>query len=474
MIQKTSQLLFIPLIILTLSGCESLLPNNRNLAEDVVRGIGYCNIAKLAKTELSHQRLYTGNSENCHKADLFGDEKNAYFTDAECTVEVDFSPSKYVDFCKETFTPYHDRLGNAAIWAGRTQKWTLYPPVQFDVGVLSIKNNAAPFMKRVKYKSVPTRVTYPITNDDGSAQEVTALRGHGVCHLEMRIFKEQIDGNNLKPLLLIHGGAWRSRVDFLGLESQVSHYTSRGFVVFAPFYRLVANRGSNLECNGASWNDVVADIEDALIWVKDNADEYGASDGKPRVMGHSAGGHLTSWLLTYFPQDIEKAVVNYGATDFRHYIKQAQASEKTLIGEHFIEDYLKQEDLDSISPDHEDVMANSFVYRIAENHTAYPPTYIIHGMKDNLVPPDQSVRLCNAFNGNISNGPAIEDGGDSKQTFRKVYQCNDNSRLYLLSDADHGLDICLQERYACSSGKDPLAQKAAQQTISETADWLAQ
>jgi len=264
--------------------------------------------------------IYALNGQLCEVADLSGPDAGNYFSDALCTDEIAFRVTDVDEFCQARFGDQAEtQLGNAASWAAdqnqpndplpgvTSRSWTSIPSTRLDLGVLSVAANQQPFMKQVSYKTV-----------DGVA------RGNGSCELEMRVFKKDIVEQDLKPLIALHGGTWKHRgFSFLGLEAGVSQFTERGFIVFAPFYRLVGASDGNVECNAVSWREVTADVESALDWVDVNGAALGAADEPVSVFGQSAGAHLAAWLSAHRTADVRKALLYYGPTDALEFLAGA-------------------------------------------------------------------------------------------------------------------------------------------------------
>ncbi len=327
-------------------------------------------------------------------------------------------------------------------------------------------------MTRARYKSVVVRDEH-IKSPGNAEQTVTTLKGLGQCDLEMRIYKQSPLTSNLKPLMVIHGGDWRFRGSaFTAFESEISHLTERGFVVFAPFYRLVDDVDGNAECNNAKWPDLISDVNDALDWVQNNGVDYGAISGEVYLLGGSAGGHLASWLTVNRPDEIARTLLFYPPTDFRYYVSQAQQSMSTLKGEGYMKGYLGVENFDDLPLDSPDLIANSFPDIVVKNPSAYPPIAMIHGLKDKLVPADQSVRLCNALNGDIEQGAAQEIGGDkSLGDYSRRYACGEHGELHIVNEGDHGLDVCVKH-IECPAGSKN-SQRAIKSSMTTLFNWLA-
>ncbi|MDH4048927.1 MAG: alpha/beta hydrolase [Gammaproteobacteria bacterium] len=281
------------------------------------------------RTVLERVPLYSQDGGSCQVAEVVGPPATAYFADAYCTTEVAFSPSDEAEFCQSRFGSQSEQLlGNASAWtadAGQpgdplpavpSRAWTVVPSSELDLGTVSIANNLLPYMKQLQYKSI---------------ENLSA--GSGTCELEMRVYKSDIQATDLKPLLAFHGGTWKSRgFSFFGLEAGISHFTSRGFIVFAPFYRLAGRSDGNVECNGASWREITADVESALDWVETYGADLGASDEAVTVFGQSAGAHLAAWLASHEAGRIRKALLYYGPLDALDFLADSEDSTGPLAG----------------------------------------------------------------------------------------------------------------------------------------------
>ena len=467
------------LISLSISACSffkpKISPENEHVLKKLVSSISSCYTSKLLQKKLPTTQLYSNSNGQCAQADLGDKQVRQLYTNSSCsgnTIPYRFTP--YEEYCKDVIVPNNDRLGNAAVWAGETPAWTLSPPSALNLSVHSIKNNHQPYMMRTRYKSAQVRDVHKIDPEDENTPEVTTLRGTGQCDLEMRIFKKDPSATNLKPLLALHGGGWSLRSSpYIGFESEVSHFTEKGFVVFAPFYRLSSMSNGNFECNHAPWYEIVSDAEDALAWIKNNGQTYGATNSKVYVLGGSAGGHLAAWVTTYKKEDVARTLLFYPPTDFEAYIQLALDSENDLRGEATIKEFLDIEDVETVDLNSEKVRVNSFPKIIAQDPASFPPMTMIHGVSDSLVPSSQSVRLCNAYNGDVENGPAVNDGGDpASGTYSREYACGPEGKLYLIAEAEHSLDACIKH-INCPTGSEP-SQQAASEIIGKAIEWLDQ
>lgn len=272
------------------------------------------------ETPLPFTPIYAQDGQGCIAADPHGPAADRYFSDAACSEEIAYAPPDRTGFCAARFSDQAESLlGNAAAWTPVPDQpndrlpgvpslpWTMTPGTQLDLGVIPLGPNFQPYVKRFAYRET----------DAG-------LRGSGVCQLEMRVYKKDIAGVDLKPLLALHGGTWRHRgFSFIGLESGLSQLTERGFIVFAPFYRLVGDSDGNAECNAVSWREVVADAEGALDWVVQNGAALGAADMPVSVYGQSAGAHLAGWLAAHRPGSVRKSLMYYAPSDVLAFLRGA-------------------------------------------------------------------------------------------------------------------------------------------------------
>ncbi len=389
-----------------------------------------------------------------------------------------FISTNYTSYCDEVINSGSGLLGSASAWdndgAISETPWTLNPSNAIDLGIVSIKDNYQPYMKKARYKTIQNTWDFQICNIGGCV-DISVPTGD--CDLEMRVYKKDTRQTNLKPLMAIHGGSWRYRGGaFVGMDTQISHYTEQGFVVFVPFYRLVGDSDGSSQCNNASGEDIIADIQSALDWVESNKSRFGAT-GKISLMGQSAGAHLSGWLATHRASQIDKALLYYGPTDFKDLVTQYNnGADFSPQGVTALAGFLgvETDQLNTVNPNAPFVLQNSFPDIITQNPSAYPKMYLVHGVADELVPSEQSVRMCNALYGNISGGPASNYGGNPNSgTYKSVYQCNSGSQLDLIAEARHILEICLvpENDTLCRTGSSGSVQ-AARQTITNTLNWI--
>jgi len=196
-------------------------------------------------------------------------------------------------------------------------------------------------------------------------------------------------GEPRPAIINVHGGGW-----MLGSRHEqgvplLSHLAANGWVGFNIDYRLSPR---------ATWPDLIVDVKRAIAWVRQHAAEYGADPNFIAITGGSAGGHLSA-LAALSANDpafqpgfedadtsVAAAVPFYGIYDFLDLDR-----ENIPIVGHVLERLVfKARRRD----DPERFRQASPLYRV---HPDAPPTLVIHGEKDSLVPVRGARRLVDAL-----------------------------------------------------------------------------
>ncbi|MBI4907759.1 MAG: alpha/beta hydrolase [Acidobacteria bacterium] len=197
--------------------------------------------------------------------------------------------------------------------------------------------------------------------------------------LTMDLFEPTVKANGAGILFMVSGG-WRS--NWTPPETGMALFRpllEKGFKVFA------VRHGSSPKFNIP---EIVEDVRMAVRYVRTNATRYGIDPERLGVYGGSAGGHLSLMLgTTSSKEDRVAAVVAYfPPTDLRGWVSEDPNSNKSFPALRFSPtkagDYSP---LLHVTPDD-------------------PPTLLIHGDKDTLVPLSHSENILGAFK--KSNVPA--------------------------------------------------------------------
>ncbi|MBK5307972.1 MAG: alpha/beta hydrolase [Frankiaceae bacterium] len=191
------------------------------------------------------------------------------------------------------------------------------------------------------------------------------------------VYRHKDKPTGCPTLVQVHGGGWVIGDKREQGRPLMLHLASRGWVCFAPNYRLSPR---------ATWPDHLVDVKRALAWVRQNGAEYGADPGFVVLTGGSAGAHLVAMAaLTandprYQPgfEDVDTSVAGcvpyYGVYD----IAGETGTKASRMRRRHLMDRLVMKTTDDQ------------VYREASPIEAVcedaPPFLVIHGRNDTLVP----------------------------------------------------------------------------------------
>lgn len=178
-------------------------------------------------------------------------------------------------------------------------------------------------------------------------------------------------GERWPAVLVIHGGGWKSG-DREQVESIAKRVAKRGYVTVNITYRLVPD---------ALFPAPLEDVQQALRWLRANADRYRVDPDRIGAWGYSAGAHLAALAGGLSPGDrlyakdatIKVVVAGGIPSDLRKF--HGGTLVPNFLGERWSE--------------------NSPVFR-ESSPAAYvtagdPPVFLYHGSWDTLVPVDQAV-----------------------------------------------------------------------------------
>jgi len=201
------------------------------------------------------------------------------------------------------------------------------------------------------------------------------------------------------PLIVhIHGGGWRG-----GSKSPCPFLVmvNRGYAVASIEYRFSQK---------AVFPAQIQDCQAAIRWLRGQAGKYGLDAGRVGVIGGSAGGHLSALVGTAggakaFPQiggfpdqsdDVQCVCDIFGPANFATVMQQAADDRNVRNIFKFNSDSDPYALLigGNLETDSEKVAAVSPVHYITADD---PPTLILHGTHDALVPYAQSVELADAL-----------------------------------------------------------------------------
>jgi acetyl esterase/lipase len=208
----------------------------------------------------------------------------------------------------------------------------------------------------------------------------------GRVRLKLDVYMPTAPAVQPRPAIVqVHGGGW-----IIGSRREqgiplLMHLAAAGWVGFNIDYRLSPR---------ATFPDHLVDVKRAIAWVREHAAEYGADPGFVAVTGGSAGGHLSALAAltaddpTLQPgfEDADTSVAAcvpfYGVYDFLdedglHLPLLHRVLERAVFKATRAEAPGRFRDA---SP----------VHRI---HPDAPPTFVVHGERDSLVPVEEARRF---------------------------------------------------------------------------------
>ncbi|MTI29748.1 alpha/beta hydrolase, partial [Xanthovirga aplysinae] len=205
-------------------------------------------------------------------------------------------------------------------------------------------------------------------------------------------------------VVFIHGGGWimgrKEALNVNRFHGAINQLRDNGYAVVSPEYTLA-------KADKSPFPDCIHDAFDVLSWVKRNAKKFNFDTQNIGVLGESAGAHIA--MMAAYTQD-EKLpsiglslnyVINvYGPSDLEE-LYQMPALDKVnelleklpgSLGDNLdITHYLF-----GFNPKLDSLKAKKFANHyspIQYLNTKAPPTLIIHGSKDQIVPLSQALNL---------------------------------------------------------------------------------
>ena len=408
----------IVVVVVLLFSTVSKAQGNTSLPEIFQNALA-CSLVEPLLANGEAAQLFTVEESLCVSAVPNENRNASYYEDAACSIPVNFSPTSLYSYCELLLDPSTLGEGEGVV----PDQWTLSPGTRLDLGARSLNDVGQPYLQRTTYRNIETV--------------------GGICKLEMRIYSPRPGITNQGSLLALHGGSWSARgFGFFGLELTIPHFVEKGFVVFAPFYRLLGTSEGSAACNNSSITQIVDDASAALEWVRVNASTYGGTE-KPVVFGQSAGAHLALSLAVNQSESVVAGVLLYPPTDFTDFALRVrngfyENTQGVSVLERVIGLSAAEADLNA-SP----IPENSFPIRIVESALNIPPLLMIHGMADGLVEARQSVRLCDALAGREL--LAVDAPTPSLTRFREIVSCGEDSSLQLIREGKHALDVCVAD-----------------------------
>jgi acetyl esterase/lipase len=194
--------------------------------------------------------------------------------------------------------------------------------------------------------------------------------------LSLDVYRPAYEHKPLPGVIVVHGGMWQEgdNGDFLTLNAYLAN---RDFVIASINYRLAPR-----------WKFPAArdDVFAAIAHLKVHGQEFGLDPTRLAILGRGAGGQLALLAAYTAGEPAIKGVISlYGPTDLRFGYDNPAAA-RLVDSRGLLETYLG-------GPPAKTPEAYVAASPINFVSPATPPTLLIHGMRDGVVSPEESVRL---------------------------------------------------------------------------------
>jgi acetyl esterase/lipase len=209
---------------------------------------------------------------------------------------------------------------------------------------------------------------------------VTFASGDG-WRLEADLYRPAALASGTRPaVIVVHGGAWQGGDKGENVAWNEWLASVHGYVVLDIQYRLAP---------AANWQQQLVDVQSAVTWLRSHDSELDVDPERIVLLGRSAGGHL-ALLAAYAWRDADGpapagVVALYPPTDLTDLFNQSPMELRDALTQ-------VQGGPPAELPD---------VYRQASPihlvRRGLPPTLLIHGAWDELVPVTQSEQLARAL-----------------------------------------------------------------------------
>lgn len=214
------------------------------------------------------------------------------------------------------------------------------------------------------------------------ATEQYALDGQNP--LTVQVYRPRTRTNPAPILVYVHGGGWVGQNNEIRAVD-MRWFADQGYLVISVGYALSTD-------DQHRWNDVTAQIGCALAWVATNSERFGGDASRLSLIGDSAGGNLVinagymanqgtlrSSCDGMVPR-VGAVIAIYPGVDL---VNIHDNPDLNRAGSKFTRSYIGGSPIEY--PDRYTAVASA-----THIHAAAPPTFLLIGENDHLVPPQPS------------------------------------------------------------------------------------
>lgn len=240
-------------------------------------------------------------------------------------------------------------------------------------------------------------------------------------------------------VVFLHGGAWimgsKTSVNFNRFNGAVNTLRNQGFTIISPDYTLARNGTS-------PFPQCIRDAFQVLNWMHQNAETYGLDTGHYGLLGESAGAHIALMVANANPARFnapnlkvppQYVVDAYGPTDLAALSRAPVADSLLALLEKFPDPIAQRFNIEQLligfNPTSDPERAQQLKRRFSPIEylsSSSPPTLVIHGTDDRVVPADQSRALLRKLDElNVYNKAHFLQGVD--HSFRKATDAQQDS-----------------------------------------------
>jgi acetyl esterase/lipase len=190
-----------------------------------------------------------------------------------------------------------------------------------------------------------------------------------------------VAGDTAPVLLWVAGGAWVMGSKQGQAYPLLAHLAAQGWICVTINYRLAPRN---------KWPAAIIDVKRALAWIKQNIAAYGGDPAFVAIAGGSAGAHLAAL-----------AALTAGDADFQPGFEDADAAVQAAVPfygpydwtgspgtEPLLQPFIERWVVSGRFADIPDVYTKASPFRRVGPKA--PPTFVLHGLSDNLIPAAQA------------------------------------------------------------------------------------